>query len=105
MPETIYSGISPLAATPATATLANVASSATNVTLQAASTSRRGLIIVNDADVAVCVKFGATATATSYTVKIAAAGYYEMPVPIYQGIVDAIWVSAPTGAARVTQLT
>ncbi len=98
MPETIYSGISPTTASPATATLANVASSATNVTLKAANTSRRGLIIVNDADVAVCVKFGATATTTSYTVKIAAAGYFEMPSPIYQGIVDGIWVSSPTGA-------
>lgn len=85
-------------------TLSNVSSSASNVTLQASNASRIGLLIFNDSTQAVLVKFGATASATSYTVKIAAGGYYEMPQPIYTGIVDGIWASA-NGSARMTELT
>lgn len=91
---------------PATAaSLANVASSATNVTLKAANASRRGLIVFNDADKALHLKYGATASATSFTVKIAAGGYWEMPQPVYVGVVDGIWEAAPTGSARVTEST
>lgn len=90
---------------PGAASLANVASSASNVTLKAANTSRRGLLIFNDADKVLNVKYGATASSTSFTVQIAAGGYWEMPQPIYQGIVDGIWASGPTGSARITELT
>jgi hypothetical protein len=47
------------------------------------------------------VKFGAAASTTSYTVQIAAGGYYEFPQPVYCGEVDGIWASA-NGAARLT---
>lgn len=87
-----------------TSTLANVLSSATSVTLQASNTSRIGLLIFNDSAQSLFVKFGATASSTSYTVKILAGGYYEMPQPIYTGTVDGIWVAAD-GSARMTELT
>jgi hypothetical protein len=48
------------------------------------------------------VKFGATATSSSYTVKMASDSYYEFPEPVYTGIVDGIWASA-NGAARCTE--
>lgn len=100
-----YVALEANAASPATAaSLTNVASSATNVTLKAANASRRGLTIFNDSEAVLYVKFGATASASSFTVKIAAGGYYEMPLPIYVGIVDGIWASA-NGNARVTELT
>lgn len=85
-------------------TLANVASSATSVTLQAANPKRRGWLVFNDSTAILYVKFGATASATSYVVQIAAGGYYEMPNPIYTGVIDGIWASA-NGNARVTELT
>lgn len=88
----------------AIATLSNVASSASSVTLKAANAARRGLAIFNDSEAVLYVKFGATASASSFTVKIAADGFYEMPQPIYQGVVDGIWASA-NGNARVTELT
>lgn len=94
----------PIASPATAASLANVASSATNVTLKAANASRRGLAIFNDSEAVLYVKFGATASSSSFTVKIAAGGYYEMPQPIYVGIVDGIWASA-NGNARVTELT
>ena len=87
------------------ATLSNVASSATSVTLLSANTARRGLLVVNDSDKAMYVKYGTTASATSFTAKIAIGGSWEMPEPIFQGRIDAIWDTGPTGSARVTELT
>jgi hypothetical protein len=88
----------------ATSTLANVASSATNVTLRASSTGRLGLMLYNDSTSVCFVKFGATASATSYTLQMGPTAYYEMPQPLYTGIVDGIWSSA-NGNMRVTELT
>ena len=87
-----------------TATLANVSGSASSVTLRAASTSRKGLIIFNDSSAILYVKFGATASTTSFTYRLTPYSTFEMRSPIYQGIVDGIWASA-TGDARVTELT
>ena len=49
------------------------------------------------------VKFGTTASATSYTVKMVADAYYEVPFG-YTGRIDGIWASA-NGNARVTEMT
>jgi hypothetical protein len=86
-----------------TATLANVASSASSVTLLAANLSRLGATIFNDSTAILYVKFGTTASSSSYTVQIAGGGYYEMPDPVYTGRIDGIWASA-NGNARVTEL-
>ena len=88
----------------ATATLANVASSATNVTLQAVNTSRMGWILFNDSTAFLYVKYGATASATSFTYKIDPGGTLEMAEPVYTGIIDGIWVSA-NGSARLTEMS
>ena len=90
-----------------TATLANVAGSASSVTLLAANAERLGATIVNDSTAILYVKFGSAATTTSYTVMLAGtassiAAYYEVPFG-YTGIITGIWASA-TGSARVTEL-
>lgn len=90
------------AARSTTATLANVISSVTSVTLQASNVNRKGLAIFNDSAAVLYVKFGATASTTSYTVQIGAGGYYELPQPCYTGVVDGIWASA-NGNARITE--
>jgi hypothetical protein len=87
------------------ATTASVAADDSSVTLQAANTLRRSLLVFNDADKDLYLKYGATATSIDYTVKIPADSYWEMPVPCYTGIVDGIWATGPTGAALVTELT
>ena len=89
---------------PGTATLANVASSATSVTLLAANASRRGAMIVNDSTEVLYVKFGVTASSSSFTVKMSAGDYYELPQPCYFGRLDGIWASA-NGSARMTELS
>jgi hypothetical protein len=88
----------------ASATLSNVSSSASNVTLLAANTDRIGVLVVNDSTATLYLKYGATATSSSYTVKMEPGSYWEMPQPIYTGIIDGIWSSA-NGAARITELT
>lgn len=90
--------------TVATATLANVASSATSVTVDAANAARLGMMIHNDSTAILYLKYGATASVTSYTVRLDPGVQWEMPEPVYTGIVDGIW-SAANGNARVTELT
>lgn len=87
---------------PTTATLANVSSSASNVTVFAAANNISCRTVYNDSTAVLYLKFGATASATSYTVQLAAGAYYEFPQPVYAGQVDGIWASA-NGAARTTQ--
>ena len=86
-----------------TGTLANVASSATSVTILAANSARVASTVYNDSTQVLYLKFGATASVTSFTVPLAAATYYEVPGG-YTGIIDGIWASA-NGNARVTELT
>ena len=83
---------------------AQVAGSATSVTLLASNGSRKGAIFVNDSTAILYVKFGTTASTTSYTYKLAAGDTLEIPTrPVYTGRIDGIWASA-TGAAAITEL-
>mgnify|MGYP001612758565 CR=1 FL=1 len=90
--------------TAGTATLSNVAGSATSVPLLASNASRRGATFFNDSTALLYLKFGATASTTSFTTQLSANGYYELPLPIYTGAIDGIWASA-TGNVRVTELS
>lgn len=88
----------------ASASLSNVASSATAVTLLASNASRNHATIVNDSTSALYVKMGAAASTTSYTVKLLAGDTYETPQGVvYTGQITGIWAAA-NGAARVTEL-
>jgi hypothetical protein len=87
------------------ATLSNVAASASNVTLLAANSSRKRIVIHNDSTSKLRIKFGATASSTSFTVALNGYETYESPnFNVYVGIIDGIWDSA-TGSARITELT
>lgn len=89
----------------ATATLANISAATSSTTLQASNSARKGFSVHNDSSSILYVKFGSTASATSYTVKLIADAYYELPTTsVYTGIITGIWVSA-TGSARVTELS
>ncbi|MFZ2544844.1 MAG: hypothetical protein WAW80_02620 [Candidatus Saccharimonadales bacterium] len=86
-----------------TSVLSNVAASATSVTVLALNANRRGGSIYNDSTATLYLKLGATASTTSYTVKMYTDDYYEIPF-WYTGVIDGIWSSA-TGSARVTEVT
>lgn len=81
----------------------SVAASASSVTLQAANASRKGLFVYNDSSSVLYLKLGPTASSSSFTVKMVADSYYEVPAT-YTGIVDGLWVSA-VGSAKVTEVT
>ena len=84
------------------AMVASVAASATNVTLRGAVAGRVGFSIYNDSTAVCYIKFGATASSTSFTVLLSSGSYYEYAGHgVYTGQVDAIWATA-TGSARVT---
>ena len=88
----------------AAATLTNVASSASSVSLLAANTARRGLIVYNDSTQTLYLKFGVTASTTSFTYLMTPKSTLEMILPIYQVAIDGVWASA-NGSARITELT
>ncbi len=89
--------------TAATSTLTAVGSSTSSVTLLSSNTSRKGAAIYNDSTSIVYVKFGTTASSTSFTVILTSNSYYEVPFN-YTGRIDGIWVSV-NGNARMTELT
>lgn len=88
----------------ATATLTALASSTASAQLLASTAGRRGLILYNTDANAVLIKYGTTAAATSFTVRIDPDGYWEMPLPIYTGRIDAIWEADGTGSLYATEL-
>lgn len=87
-----------------TSTLSNVSASASSVSLLASTSGRKGAMFFNDSTSPAYLKLGATASTTSFTVKMFAYSYYELPMPVYTGAIDAIWDSA-TGSMRITELT
>lgn len=96
----VSSGASALA----TAALTNVAASAVSQTALSANAARQGVSYVNDADVNCYLKYGVTASATSFTWKLFPGEKWE-PRDNYVGRVDVIWDAGPTGALRVTELS
>lgn len=90
---------------PDTSSVTSVAASAASVTLLALNADRRGATIFNDSAVAnLFLKLGATASLTSFTVKMGPNSFYELTFPTYTGVIDGIWDVA-VGSARVTELT
>jgi len=87
---------------PITSTLANVTMTGSSVTLQAANADRKGLYIFNDSGGTIQVKLGTTASATSFTVEMVNQAYYELPQPVYTGVVTALGAS---GDVRVTEVS
>lgn len=94
-----------------TATITTLASAATSAQLLASTAGRKGLMLTNTDANGVYVKYGTTASATSFTVFIPGGdttngfGYWEMPAPIYTGRIDAIWVADGSGSLISTELT
>lgn len=96
-------GLRVVDATSSTPTSTNVSGTTTSTTLLAANASRAGATFFNDSTATLYLLLGSgTASATSFTVKIASGGYYELPYE-YEGQVVGVW-SAAAGAVRITEL-
>lgn len=89
----------------ATSAVTSVSDTASSTTLLAANANRLGATVYNDSTVALYLKLGATASLTSFTVKMAADSYFEVPFS-YTGIIDGIWASdTGGGTARISELS
>lgn len=86
-----------------TATTANVTLTTASQVALAANAARRGATLYNDSANETFVKFGTTASSTSFTVKLAAQAYYELP-GWYSGVIEVIQSTA-SGALRVTEIS
>lgn len=82
-----------------------VAQSATSVPL-AGDNDRIGIFIHNDSTSELRVAYGATASATVYSVAIPAGALWESPFGINSGDgrIAGIWAGAGAGAAQVTEV-
>jgi hypothetical protein len=86
----------------ATAAPTNVNVATTSTSVLSANSARTGFTITNDSSVTVYIKYGTTATTTSYTVALAAGD--AMSDTDWLGVVFHIAGTA-TGALRVTEFT
>lgn len=83
--------------------ITGVSSATSSTTILASNTLRKGGYIFNDSTAICYVKLGASASITSYTLQIASKGYYELPPPVYNGAISAIW-AAVNGSVLVTEI-
>jgi hypothetical protein len=93
----------PLPTLAATGTVTSVNDTASSTTLLSSGATRKGFRIFNDSTQRLYVKYGTTASATDFTVRVEADGYLEENH--YYGRVDGIWAADGSGAARITELT
>lgn len=82
------------------------ASSATVVKLKDPTPLRRGLIIVNTDANNLYLRYGDAASTSSggWTYIIPAGATWEMPKPIYTGLITGIWTAAGSGIANMTEV-
>lgn len=88
----------------ASSAVTSVAASTSSVTLLAANANRLGASIYNDSNKDLFLKLGATASTTSFTVKVRKGAFYEVAFG-YAGVIDGVWDTGVSGAARVTENT
>lgn len=87
-----------------TVTRVSVAVDAVNgAVLKAANTARNGMQIYNHSTRTLIGVYDNTSTVpvvAPFTFRVGPGGYWEMPVPIYQGAVTGIWDGAETDATK-----
>ena len=87
-----------------TNTRSSVAAAAVDTLILASNTSRLGATVFNDSTAILYLALGTVAASTTdFTLKMAAASYYEVPFG-YTGQIRGIWASA-TGSARIGEST
>jgi hypothetical protein len=88
---------------PSTSANTSISRSGTNQTFLVANPNRKGATIYNNSSALLYVLFGANATTSSFTVRLATQSYYEVPFN-YLGRIDGIWTSAGAGTALISEL-
>lgn len=105
-PETVAPFVQPTrSASVETATLSQVNSTASSTQILAANSLRKGVVIYNTDAADLYIKYGTTASTSSFTAVVYSGVAWEMPNPIYNGRIDGIWASDGSGLAAITELT
>lgn len=97
--------VRPIVPTASTASQTNISGTTGSVPVAATDGTRRMVLANNDSTAIMFLQYGVTAASNAYAVRIPSLGYWEMPLPIWQGSLSAIWDSANVGAGRFTILT
>lgn len=82
-----------------------VPTSTSSVTLAAANTNRKGLIVVNDAPYECYLRFGGAASSTNYSIRIDSGTTYTMPPDYSTAALNAAWSGFFSGSALVTEVS
>jgi hypothetical protein len=102
---TIPNTVTTTMAKASTGTVSTVARSASSTTVLAGNSARIGASIYNDTNTNLFLRLASgVASTSSFSVKVGAQSYYEVPAH-YSGIIVGIWASAGTGNAQVTEFT
>lgn len=91
-------------AQPTTGTTTSVALGAVVVTILAANANRLGAILYNDGSARAYIRLAAGATAALFTVSLAKDSEWELPYPVYTGIITGI-TGGPAATMLATELT
>jgi hypothetical protein len=89
---------------PSTGTVTSAAMSTVVATILASNANRLGAILWNDGAQNVFVRLGAGATTAAFTVRLSNKSEFELPFPVYTGIITGI-TSAGTATIVATELT
>jgi hypothetical protein len=90
--------------TSSTGTIARTALTGATQNIWAVNPNRNGGILYNDSTNVLYVKYGATASATSWTVQMGPGAYWEMPPPVWLGVLD-VFSTGATGSLQSTELS
>jgi len=96
-----------LATGPTTGTVTSLSQSTSSAQALASSSSRKGACFFNNSNARIYLKFGTTASNSSYTVDLLGGARYYLPIcqgGVYTGRIDAIWQSAGSGTLQITSL-
>jgi hypothetical protein len=89
---------------PVNSNVTSVPASVSSVTLLDSNIARKGAIFYNNSSASLYLKLGAVASTSSFTTKLGPGGYYQVPSPVYTGVIDGIW-DAANGSVLVTEIT
>ncbi len=88
----------------ATSVITSVADNIADTLLLASNATRAGASIYNNSNADMYVALAVAVSPISFTTKIQAGGYYEVPAN-YSGAIHGIWTAALGGAALITEIT
>ena len=82
-----------------------VSRSNTQIVISSGSIDRLGFSVYNNSRASFYLSLGSVASTASYTVKLISNAFYEIPFPIYTGVITGIWATSGSGNVMVTELS